>query len=119
MLFELAAQIRCLQLFGGSKGCISSRVEVQRNILPRKPHGLEVFLGQLVVEILLQGEDCVSKVSRLSVLVESADSYPGEDSGRFSSIESRIIGLAGLACEFEAGGADPIVFRRATLLVKG
>lgn len=45
MLLELGAQVHCLQLFGGSKGCLSSGAKARRNILPRKADGLEVFLG--------------------------------------------------------------------------
>lgn len=56
MLLELGAQIHSLQLFGRSKGCLSSGVKVRRNVPPPTPYSLEVVRRQLVVEILLQSE---------------------------------------------------------------
>lgn len=53
MPLELGAQIHCLQLFGGIKGCLSSRVKARRNVLTRESHSLEVLLRQLMVKILL------------------------------------------------------------------
>lgn len=53
MPLELGAQIHCLQLCGGIKWCLSSRVKARRNVLTREPHSLEVLLRQLMVEILL------------------------------------------------------------------
>ena len=50
---ELGAQIHCVRLCGGIKGCLSSRVKARPNVLTREPHSLEVLLRQLMVEILL------------------------------------------------------------------
>jgi len=44
--------------------------------------------------------------------------YPGEDSGRFGSVEDRVFGLAGLAGKARAAKADPIVFLYAMSLDK-